>query len=115
MDIAYSNEKRLITRSPVTDPDGNLFLFQPLWKGTTDLCRLKMSPAVALHISSLIVHDHTTHRLHRPPSPNAQATVGQEILLNFEAGLCRTGAWELCGKFGANSKHETSRGEEFLP
>ena len=41
-------------------PDGNILLFQLLWKGTTDLCHLKMSPAVAL--SSLIVHDHVTHR-----------------------------------------------------
>ena len=61
--IAYSNEKRTITRSPITDPDGNIFLFQLLWEGTTDLCHLKMSPAVALHISSLIAQ-----RLHYPVS-----------------------------------------------
>ena len=57
----------MTTRSPVTDPDDNIFLFQLLWKGTTDLCRLKMSPAVVLHISSLIVHDHATHRFHCAP------------------------------------------------
>ena len=71
MCITYSNEKRMIMRSPITDPDGNIFLFQLLWKGTTELCHLKMSPAVALHISSLIVHDHATHRSHPqiPPYP----------------------------------------------
>ena len=42
--------------------DGNIFLFQLSWKGTTDLCHLKMSPAVALYISSLIVHDHAALR-----------------------------------------------------
>ena len=36
--IAYSDEKRTITRSPITDSDGNISLFQLLWKGTTDLC-----------------------------------------------------------------------------
>ena len=36
--IAYSNEKRTITRSPITDSDSNIYLFQLLWKGTTDLC-----------------------------------------------------------------------------
>ena len=95
MYIPYSNETRMISmimRSPVTDPDGDIFLYQLLWKGTTDLCHLKMSPAVALHISSLIVPDHATHRSHRTPSPNAQATVGQENLLNFEAGLFSTAA-----------------------
>ena len=30
-------EKRTIT-SPITDSDGNISLFQLLWKGTTDLC-----------------------------------------------------------------------------
>ena len=90
--ITYSNEKRMITRSHITDPDGNIFLFQLLSKDTTDLCHLKMSPAVALHISSCIVHDHVAHRFHRSPSPNAQATVGQDILLNFKAGLFRTAA-----------------------
>ena len=80
----------MITRSPVTDPDGNIFLFQLLCKGTADLCHLTMSPAVALHISSLTVHNHATHRFPRTLSPNAQATVGQEILLNFESGLFRT-------------------------
>ena len=34
--LAYSNEKRTITRSPITDSDGNISLFQLLWKGTTD-------------------------------------------------------------------------------
>ena len=28
-----------ITRSPITDSDGNISLFQLLWKGTTDLLR----------------------------------------------------------------------------
>ena len=50
--------------------DGNIFLFQLLCKGTTDLCHLKMSPAVALHISSLIVHDQATH----PPIPPTDST-----------------------------------------
>ena len=81
-------------------PDGNIFLFQLLWKGTTDVCHLKMSPAVALHHSSLIVHGHTTHSFHPTPS---QATVAQEILLNFEAGLFRSAAlkivWEMSHEF----------------
>ena len=36
--LAYSDEKRTITRPPITDSDGNISLFQLLWKGTTDLC-----------------------------------------------------------------------------
>ena len=36
MYITYSDEKRMITRSAVTDPDINIFLFQLLWEGTTD-------------------------------------------------------------------------------
>ena len=71
----------MIMRSPIIDPDGNIFLFQLLWRGTVDLCHLKMSPAVALHISSCIVHDHATHRFQCTLSLNAQATVGQDILL----------------------------------
>ena len=35
--IAYSDEKCTITRSHITDSDGNISLFQLLWKGTTDL------------------------------------------------------------------------------
>ena len=57
--IAYSDEKRMITRSPITDSDGNISLFQLLWKGTQTY---------------------------------AQATVGQDILLNFAAGIFRTAA-----------------------
>ena len=34
--ITYSYEKHMITRSPVTDPNGNIFLLLALWKGTTD-------------------------------------------------------------------------------
>ena len=34
--LAYSNEKRTITRSSIIDSDGNISLFQLLWKGTTD-------------------------------------------------------------------------------
>ena len=32
-----------------------------------------------------IVHNRVTHRFHRAPSPNAQATAGQKVLPNFEA------------------------------
>ena len=32
-----NDEKRTIT-SPITDHDGNISLFQLLWKGTADLC-----------------------------------------------------------------------------
>ena len=35
--LAYSYEKRTITRSPITDSDGYISLFQLLWKGTTDI------------------------------------------------------------------------------
>ena len=38
MYIVYSDEKRTITRSPITDSDGNISLFQLSWKSTTDLC-----------------------------------------------------------------------------
>ena len=58
--IAYSDEKCTITRSPITDSEGNTSLFQLLWKSTTDR--------------------------------HAQATVGQDILLNFPAGLFCTAA-----------------------
>ena len=72
--------------------DGNIFLFQLLWKGTTELCHLKMNSAVALRIGTIIGHDHATHRFHYTPAPNAQATARPEILLNFEAGIFRTAA-----------------------
>ena len=35
---AYSDEKRTITRSPITDSDANISLFQHSRKGTTDFC-----------------------------------------------------------------------------
>ena len=56
--IAYSDEKRMITGSPVTDPDGNIFLFPLLWKGTTTLCHPKVSPTVTQYTSPLVMHDH---------------------------------------------------------
>ena len=34
--LEYSNEKRTITKSPITDSDGNISLFHLLWKSTTD-------------------------------------------------------------------------------
>ena len=80
-------------------PDGNIFLFQLLWKGTTDLCHLKMSLVPALHISSLIVHDQATHKFHCTLSLNAQATVAQEILPKFRSGFIshssRKIVWEI--------------------
>ena len=38
MYIAYRGEKRTIARSPNTDFDGNIYMFQLLCKGTTNLC-----------------------------------------------------------------------------
>ena len=45
----------------------------------------------------------------------AQATVGQDILLNFAAGLFRTASWNMCGKFRTNLKREISHGEIVPP
>ena len=90
------NEKRMITRSPVADPDGNIFLFQLLWKGTTDLCHLKMSPvAAALHISSLIVQDHATHRIRNPQNPpypisKCLGNCWTRNFAEFQSGFIRT-------------------------
>ena len=56
--ISHSNEKRMVTGSPITDIEGNVFLFQILWKGTSVRCHPKIGETLKPFISDLVVHDH---------------------------------------------------------
>ena len=48
--VACSDEKCIITGLFVTDPDGNIFLFRLLWKGTTQ--KLAEEPWDTLEVDS---------------------------------------------------------------
>ena len=62
--VAYIDEKPMITGSPVTNPGGNNFMFQVLWKGKPDFCRPNISLAVPPYISPLILHVQVKKKAH---------------------------------------------------